>query len=45
MLRGSTQDMLDELQRRRDSFGVSYVSVNSALLDQLAPVVERLTGQ
>ena len=45
MLRGSTQDMVDELQRRRDSFGVSYLSVNAAFLDQLAPVVERLTGR
>ena len=45
MLRGSTQDMIDELQRRRESFGVSYFSVNSALLDQLAPAVERLTGR
>jgi hypothetical protein len=36
--------MADELRRRRDTLGVSYVSVNSAFLEQLAPVVEQLTG-
>ena len=45
MLRGSVPEMVDELQRRRDAFGVSYVSVNAAFLEQFAPVVERLTGR
>jgi alkanesulfonate monooxygenase SsuD/methylene tetrahydromethanopterin reductase-like flavin-dependent oxidoreductase (luciferase family) len=45
MLRGSVTEMSDELQRRRDAFGVSYVSVNGAFLEQLAPVVERLAGR
>lgn len=46
MLRGgSVQAMADELQRRRDAFGVSYVSVNAACYEQLAPVVELLTGR
>ena len=45
MLRGSTSDMVDELQRRRDTLGVSYISVNGAFLEQLAPVVERLAGK
>lgn len=45
MLRGNTQQMVDELQRRRDAFGVSYLSVNAAFLEHLAPVVERLTGR
>jgi probable F420-dependent oxidoreductase len=44
MLRGSTAEMADELRRRRDTLGVSYVSVNSAFLEQLAPVVEQLAG-
>ncbi|HYH30113.1 MAG TPA: LLM class flavin-dependent oxidoreductase, partial [Pseudonocardia sp.] len=44
LLRGSTVEMADELQRRRDAYGVSYVSVNAAFLEQLAPVVERLAG-
>jgi len=45
MLRGSTIQMTDELQRRRDRLGVSYVSVNAAFCEQLAPVVELLTGR
>jgi alkanesulfonate monooxygenase SsuD/methylene tetrahydromethanopterin reductase-like flavin-dependent oxidoreductase (luciferase family) len=44
MLRGSVDEMTDELRRRRDAFGTSYISVNSAFFEQLAPVVERLTG-
>lgn len=45
MLRGDTTQMADELQRRRDSLGVSYISVNAAFCEQLAPVVELLTGR
>jgi probable F420-dependent oxidoreductase len=45
MLRGSTTEMADELQRRRDAFGTSYISVNGAFLEQLAPVVELLDGK
>jgi probable F420-dependent oxidoreductase len=44
LLRGSAVEMADELQRRRDAYGVSYVSVNAAFFEQLAPVVERLNG-
>lgn len=45
MLRGSVTEMCDELQRRRDAFGASYISVNGTFLDQLAPVVEKLAGR
>ena len=45
MLRGSVAEMVDELQRRRDQLGVSYISVNGAFLEQFAPLVERLTGR
>ena len=44
MLRGDVDAMVDELQRRREAFGTSYISVNAAFYEQLAPVVERLTG-
>jgi alkanesulfonate monooxygenase SsuD/methylene tetrahydromethanopterin reductase-like flavin-dependent oxidoreductase (luciferase family) len=44
LLRGSPAAMADELQRRREAYGVSYVSVNGAFSEQLAPVVERLAG-
>lgn len=45
MLRGSTQEMADELRRRRDSLGMSYISVNSAFFEQMGPVVELLAGR
>lgn len=44
LLRGTPAEMADELQRRRDAYGVSYVSVNAAFFEQFAPVVERLAG-
>ena len=45
ILRGSPRQMADELQRRRDDLGISYVSVNAAFVEQLAPVVELLAGR
>ncbi|HUZ78665.1 MAG TPA: LLM class flavin-dependent oxidoreductase [Chloroflexota bacterium] len=45
MLRGTTQQMVDDLRRRRDAFGASYISVNSAFFEQMAPVVEQLNGR
>jgi probable F420-dependent oxidoreductase len=45
LLRGTPAEMADELQRRRDAYGVSYVSVNGAFIEQFAPVVERLAGR
>jgi len=44
MLRGSIEEMADELRRRRDAFGISYISVNEAFCEQFAPLVERLTA-
>jgi alkanesulfonate monooxygenase SsuD/methylene tetrahydromethanopterin reductase-like flavin-dependent oxidoreductase (luciferase family) len=44
MLRGDPAAMADELQRRRDRYGFSYVTVNAAFADRLAPVVDLLTG-
>ncbi|MFG1626953.1 LLM class flavin-dependent oxidoreductase [Kribbella sp. NPDC049227] len=44
MLRGTPQQMADELERRRDTFGTTYITVNSTYLDDLAPVVQKLTG-
>ena len=44
MLRGSVDDMAAELERRRTEVGVSYVSVNSAFVEEFAPLVARLSG-
>lgn len=45
MLRGSTDQMVEELCRRREALGVSYISVNAAFLEEMAPVVQALSGR
>jgi probable F420-dependent oxidoreductase len=45
LLEGSAQQMADELQRRRDQFGTTYVTVNADYLEQFAPVIEILDGR
>lgn len=45
ILRGSPRQMADELERRRDTIGMSYASVNAAFCEQFAPVVELLAGR
>ena len=44
-LTGTTDAMVDTLQRRRESLGISYIAVGDELMDGLAPVVERLAGR
>jgi alkanesulfonate monooxygenase SsuD/methylene tetrahydromethanopterin reductase-like flavin-dependent oxidoreductase (luciferase family) len=44
ILRGSPAEMADELQRRRDTLGISYFSVNGAFIEQFAPVTKLLAG-
>lgn len=45
VLRGSPREMADTLLRRRDELGLSYITVNGAFADALAPVVELLAGR
>jgi probable F420-dependent oxidoreductase len=42
---GSTQEMCDTLERRRETLGISYVVVGDELMEALAPVVERMSGR
>jgi probable F420-dependent oxidoreductase len=42
---GSCDALCDELERRRDAYGISYVTVGDAALEAFAPVVARLTGR
>ena len=44
-LTGTTDEMVDTLQRRREKFGISYLAVSDELMEALAPVVERLAGR
>jgi alkanesulfonate monooxygenase SsuD/methylene tetrahydromethanopterin reductase-like flavin-dependent oxidoreductase (luciferase family) len=45
VLRGNVTEMSDELQRRRDILGTSYITISNQMMDQFAPVVEKLSGQ
>lgn len=45
LLRGSPRQMADELERRRETLGISYFIVNAAFITQFAPVVELLASQ
>jgi alkanesulfonate monooxygenase SsuD/methylene tetrahydromethanopterin reductase-like flavin-dependent oxidoreductase (luciferase family) len=45
ILRGSPREMADELERRRDALGISYLSVNAAFMEQFSPVIELLAGR
>jgi hypothetical protein len=44
-LTGTADDMCSTLLRRRETLGISYLMVSDELMEELAPVVERLTGQ
>jgi probable F420-dependent oxidoreductase len=42
---GSVEEICETLQRRREEYGISYITVGDAVADLFAPVVERLAGQ
>ncbi len=44
-LTGTTDEMVDTLQRRRERLGISYIVVSDELMEGLAPVVARLAGR
>jgi alkanesulfonate monooxygenase SsuD/methylene tetrahydromethanopterin reductase-like flavin-dependent oxidoreductase (luciferase family) len=42
---GSIDQISEELQARRERYGISYIQVTANLLDAFAPIVARLAGQ
>jgi alkanesulfonate monooxygenase SsuD/methylene tetrahydromethanopterin reductase-like flavin-dependent oxidoreductase (luciferase family) len=42
---GSVDAICDELERRRELYGISYVTVGASVAEAFAPVVERLSGR
>jgi probable F420-dependent oxidoreductase len=42
---GSVDEICDELQRRREEYGFSYITVGDAVAEEFAPVVKQLAGQ
>ena len=45
VLIGSVDAICDELERRRERFGISYTTVGADIMDAFAPVVDRLAGR
>jgi probable F420-dependent oxidoreductase len=45
VVNGDTATAVDVLKRRRDEFGISYVTFNEFALENAIPVVEKLAGQ
>ena len=45
LLIGTLDEMVEDLQRRREMFGISYFVVIEGNMEKLAPVVSRLAGQ
>lgn len=45
VLNGDTATAIDVLKRRRDEFGVSYITINSFALEAAGPIVEALAGR
>jgi alkanesulfonate monooxygenase SsuD/methylene tetrahydromethanopterin reductase-like flavin-dependent oxidoreductase (luciferase family) len=45
VLNGSPDEIADVLVRRREQYGVSYITVNSLAKDGFVPVIERLAGR
>ena len=44
VLIGTAQEVVDQLQRQREAYGVSHLTVPSESMRSFAPVVERLAG-
>lgn len=44
VLVGSVDQICDELERRRDAYGISYVTVGESVAEDFAPIVARLAG-
>jgi probable F420-dependent oxidoreductase len=42
---GSVDQIVDELERRRDEYGFSYIAFSGDVFEQTAPIVARLAGK
>ena len=42
---GGVDAICDELERRREQFGISYFTIGADVMEAFAPVVDRLAGK
>jgi probable F420-dependent oxidoreductase len=45
VLVGSLEAIVEQLQARRERYGISYLTIPGRVMEEFAPVVERLAGQ
>ncbi|HMQ27181.1 MAG TPA: LLM class F420-dependent oxidoreductase, partial [Acidimicrobiales bacterium] len=43
-LAGTVEQIVDDLVEQRERFGISYIGISAASIDDMAPVVARLAG-
>ena len=43
-LMGSPEELIEELQRRRERFGISYITISDRAMEDFAPIVAKLAG-
>lgn len=41
---GTEEEIVDQLEERRDRFGISYIGISADAVDAMAPIVARLAG-
>jgi probable F420-dependent oxidoreductase len=44
-LLGTAEQIADQLLRRREKYGISYIAVNAMFAERFAPVIDRLRGR
>ena len=42
---GSVEQIIEKIEERRTQYGISYITVGAKVMDDFAPVVDRLTGK
>jgi hypothetical protein len=45
VLIGSVQQVVDQIERQRDAYGISHLTVGQPSMHDFAPIVERLAGR
>jgi hypothetical protein len=45
VLLGTVEEMVEDLQRKREEYGISYFVVVESNMEKMIPVVARLAGQ
>ena len=41
---GPVEELVEKIQRRREELGINYVTFGGAVIDDVAPIVEALSG-